>query len=159
MRNLHTNATATHKENSQLGRLETIHRLINGRTFQPELVEEKLSKINSDYLTPYCLVYFKYLNVRHHFNCYKQEDAIEHLELACDLLDDMDTTAYEQGVKICNDEYHFTRAYVRFVLSTLYFDEFETPWMLSKVRRITDNAVNYNPHNLKFVWLQKQLVA
>lgn len=159
MRNLHSNQKTTHNTKSQISRLEAIHRLINGRSFQPELVEEKLSKINTDYLTSYCLVYFKYLNVRHHFNCYKQENAIEHLELASGLLDDMDRTAYQQGVKICNDEYHFTRAYVRFVLSTLSFDEYETPYLLSKVRRTVDNALNYNSNNQKFVWLQKQLVA
>ena len=71
MRNLNSNKKTTHNPNSQISRLETIHRLINGRTFQPELVEEKLSAIKPSYLTPYCLVYYKYLNVRHHFNYYK----------------------------------------------------------------------------------------
>ncbi len=159
MRNLNSNKETTHNPNSQISRLEAIHRLINGRNFQPELVEEKLSKIKPSYLTDYCKVYFQYLNVRHHFNCYKQENIIEHLELAKGLLDEMDRTARKFGIKVPNDEYHFTRAYVRFVLTTLSADDYETPFIIEKVRFITATALGFNPNNSKFVWLQKQLAA
>jgi len=159
MRNLNSNKKTTHNPNSQISRLETIHRLINGRTFQPELVEEKLSAIKPSYLTPYCLVYYKYLNVRHHFNYYKAENAIEHLELAFGLLEDMDYTARKNHIKIVNDEYHFTRAYVRFVLTTLSADDYETPFIIDKVRFITETALGFNPNSSKFNWLQTKLVA
>lgn len=159
MRNLNSNRKTTQKPNSQISRLEAIHRLINGRTFQPELVEEKLSKIKSTYLTPYCLVYFQYLNVRHHFNYYKAENTIEHLELASGLLDVMDKTAYEKGVKVNCHQYHFTRAYIKFVLGRLSTDAHEVSFTIAKAERITDNALRFNPYSSKFIWLKKQLTA
>lgn len=159
MRNLNSNKKTTHNPNSNLSRLEAIHLLINRHPYQVADVEKALSKVKPSILTPYCLVYFKYLNVRHHFNCYKVENAIEHLELASGLLDDMDVTAYENGIKINNDEYHFTRAYVKFVLSTVSIDEYEIPYIIAKAKRITDTALSFNPNNSKFIWLQKQLVA
>jgi len=159
MRNLNSNKKTTNKPTSQIGRLETIHKLINGRTFQPEEVEEKLSKIKQEYLTPYCLVYYKYLNVRHHFNFYRTEDIIEHLELAFGLLEDMDYTARRNGIKIINDEYHFTRAYIRFVMSKISYDDYSSPLIISKAKRITEIALSFNPNNSKFLWLQNQLAA
>jgi hypothetical protein len=159
MRNLNSNKKTTRKSKSQISRLETIHRLINGRSFQPELVEEKLSKINPAYLSPYCLVYYQYLNVRHHFNYYNAENAIEHLELVSGLIDTMDAAAYTKGVKISCDEYHFTRAYVKFTAGKLSTDEYETPYIIAKAQRITNNALRINPNLSKFVWLQEQLAA
>jgi hypothetical protein len=159
MRNLNSNKKTTRKSTSLLSRLEAIHRLINGRSFQPELVEEKLSKINPAYLSSYCLVYHQYLNIRHHFNCYKAENIIEHLELASGLIDTMDATAHAKGVKIRCDEYHFTRAYVKFTAGKFSTDEYETPYIIAKAQHITDNALRFNPDLSKFVWLQGQLAA
>ncbi|MDG5490610.1 hypothetical protein [Psychroserpens sp. SPM9] len=159
MRNLKSSKKPTRNPNSQLSRLESIHKLINGRAFQPSLVEEKLSQINTSYLTPYCLVYFKYLNVRHHFNYYRAEGALEHLELSMGLLNEMDQTAYKLKVRISNDEYHFTRAYVRFTVSFHSEDEYDTQFIISKVKHITDNALRINPKDSKFKWLKNQLAA
>ena len=159
MRNLHSKTKTSRKPNSQVSRLEAIHRLVNRHPYRIGEVEQKLSGIKPGFLTPYCLVYFKYLNVRHHFNCYKLENTIEHLELANDLIDDMDATAYETGVKINNSEYHFTRAFVKFVLGTVSTDEYETPFIKSKAKRITDTALRCDPKSQKFLWLQNQLAA
>jgi hypothetical protein len=159
MRNLNINKKTTRKSTSQISRLETIHKLINGRAFQPKLVEEKLSKINPSYLSPYCLVYYHYLNVRHHFNYFKAENIIEHLELASGLIDTMDATAYQKRVKITCNEYHFTRAYVKFTASKLSTDEYEAPYIKAKSERIVAKALSFAPKSSKFVWLQQQLVA
>lgn len=159
MRNLNLKQKATRKPTSQISRLEAIHRIINARTFQPELVEEKLSKINPSYLSPYCLVYYQYLNVRHHFNYFQAENIIEHLELASGLIDTMDETAFENKVKVRCDDYHFTRAYVKFVASKLSTDEYEAPFIKAKSERIVTTALRFTPQSSKFIWLQQQLVA
>ncbi|PQJ76496.1 hypothetical protein [Polaribacter glomeratus] len=159
MRNLNLNRKTTRKPTSQISRLEAIHRLINGRTFQPELVEEKLFKINPSYLSPYCFVYYQYLNVRHHFNYFQSENIIEHLELASGLIDTMDVTAYKNDVKVRCDEYHFTRAYVKFIASKFSTDDYEGPYIKAKSQRIVTNALRFTPNSSKFIWLQQQLVA
>jgi hypothetical protein len=159
MRKLNSNRKTTRKSTSQICRLEEIHRLINGRTFQPELVEEKLSKIIPSYLSPYCLFYYQYLNIRHKFNYYQAENIIEHLELASGLIDTMDVTAYEKGVKIKCDEYHFTRAYIKFITGKLSTDDYEMSFLIAKAKRITTTALTFNPICSKFIWLEQQLAA
>tara|TARA_R110002050_G_scaffold24066_1_gene64140 strand:+ start:11913 stop:12392 length:480 start_codon:yes stop_codon:yes gene_type:complete len=159
MRNLNVKQKSTRKSTSQISRLEEIHKLINGRKFQPYLVERKLSKIKPSYLSPYCLVYYQYLNVRHHFNYYKAENIIEHLELASGLIDTMDELAYSKSVRISCNDYHFTRAYIKMIASWLSTDDYETPFLKAKSERIVSKALLFNPNCSKFKWLQKQLQA
>lgn len=154
-----TKKTSNKKSKGFFKRLEDIHTLIDAPRFNQELVSEFLDRIKPDYLSPYYKVYNLYLNAKFHFNCYKQEDAIEHLELASGLLDSMDALAYQKKVWINNPDHHFTRAYIKFLLATLYWDEDSSPYYLEKAIRITDCSLNHHPKHKGFIWLKNQFAA
>jgi len=142
-----------------ISRLENIQTLVDAKQFNRELVFEQLLKINIKFLSPYRQVHYYYVSARFHFNCYKEDNAIEHLELASDLLDAMDELASEQRVRFDRNGYDFTRAYIKFVLANSYWDEYSSPYYLAKASRITDRALTIDPKSQSFKWLKKQLSA
>lgn len=154
----------TSKRNSNrvkrhIPRLENIHTLIDSKHFDCDLVSDQLQLVNLKFLSPYHQVYHYYLSAKLHFRCYQKENAIEHLELASDLLDTMDTLAYEKGVRNNKEEYHFTRAYIKLVLAKVSWDTDSSPYYLAKATRITDKALEFNSNSKGFLWLKSQLSA
>lgn len=154
-----TKKSSNKKPKAPFKTLEDIHILIDAPKFNQELVFKLLGKVKPEFLSPYYKVYNLYLNARFHFNCYKQEDSIEHLELASGLIDSMDALAYQKKVWVNNPDHHFTRAYIKFLMATLYWDEYSSPYYLEKTNRITDRVLNTNPNHKGFIWLKNQLEA
>jgi len=159
MRNLKPKRQKSRTFRTKFVRFEDIQKVIDAKTFDKEKAFSLLQKVRISRLKPFHLVQYYYLNVRFHFRCFKHENALEHLELANDLLDQMDKIAYEHKVKIRKSSYHFTRAYIKFLTSKLSFDEFTSPFQLAKAKRITSRALEFEPNSSTFLWLNKQLSA
>lgn len=138
--------------------LLAIESLIKSETFR-ELGFEKLNEVDIDSLTPEQLAYYHYLNGRYYVYLFKQCQDIEHLEWANDFFDDMVSTAYKNKVRIKDVRFLFSRAYVKFQLAQLVWDEERKPWLLQKAEHITETTLKFNPENESFLWLKSQLAA
>lgn len=138
--------------------LSAIEALIKAEPYR-ELGSEKLNELDPEILCPEHLVIYHYLNGRYHFYKFKEQEDIEHLEWANDYFDDMVSLAYDKKVKIEDERYFYSRAYVKYKLAELIWDEERKPWLLKKASDITTKALINNPSNDSFIWLNKRLSA
>lgn len=101
-------------------------------------------------------VQYLYINGRYHYYLHVAHKEIEALEWSNDYLDDMATFAYESKV-VLELPMLYTRAYVKFLLGNLVWDEDRKPWLLNKAVAITERMVTRYPQNDSFNWLKNKL--
>ncbi|WKD85205.1 hypothetical protein KCTC32516_00545 [Polaribacter huanghezhanensis] len=142
------------KENTQS--LKAIELLIKVSAYR-KVGHELLMKLDSNSLSPKQKVQYLYLNGRYFLYCFKLDNDLEKLENSNDFFDDMFKQAYEHKVKITDPRLFYSRAFVKFQLSKLVWDQERKPWLLEKARTITNRALSLDNQNDSFLWLQKQL--
>ncbi len=124
-----------------------------------EKAKQRLSALESDNLSEKNLLFYYFLQARYYVKLYRQDNDVEHLEWANDYMDDVFHKAYKYNIKIRDNRYYYTRAYVKFQLSKLVWDEDRKPWLLSKAKSITEKALRFYPNNPSFNWLQTQFIV
>lgn len=135
--------------------LKAIRELIKTGKYR-EQARQMLDDIDSSKLIPNSKLEYLYIEGRYHYYMFKQHGDIEALEWANDYLDDMASFAYEHKIRT-ELPMVYTRAYVKFQLSNLVWDEDRKPWLLQKAERITETSLKYHPDNSSFLWLKDQL--
>lgn len=134
--------------------LKAIHQLIKTEQYR-EQGRQMLDDIDSQTLTPKDKVTYLYVNGRYHYYMHKEHQDVEALEWSNDFLDDLASYAYEHKVSL-ELPMIYTRAYVKFQLANLVWDEDRKPWLRQKAEHITDNSLKFNPTNSSFLWLKSQ---
>lgn len=158
MRNLKT-PEQTAQENKEVTLyLDAIESLIKTEAYR-EVGNEMFSKLDSATLTPKNLVRYYYLNGRYFLYLFRLENDIEDLEYANSFFDDMATKAYELGYIIDDCRFLFSRAHTKFQLAGLVWEEERKPWLLKKVKHITETVLRFDSGNQSFLWLKQQLIA
>lgn len=138
--------------------LNAIEALIKVKPYR-ELGMEMLNELDKESLCHEHQVDYQYLNGRYFLYRFKDGNDLEDLEWANDYFDDMASQAYEKKVKIDDPRYHFSRAFAKYKLSLLVWDDQRKPWLLDKASKITENALRFNPNNNSFNWLKGQINA
>lgn len=141
------------KEISQT--LKTIRQMIKSDQDRQQ-ASQVLDEIDSSTLSPKNKVQYLYINGRYHYYMYQSHEDIEALEWANDYLDDMATYAYQHKIPT-ELPMVYTRAYVKFQLANLVWDEDRKPWLLHKAEHITNTSLKFHPNNSSFLWLKNQL--
>jgi len=115
-----------------------------------------LDGLDSGKMNPKNKVQYLYINGRYHYYMYVAHSDIEALEWSNDYLDDMASFAYESKQPL---EFPtlYTRAYVKYTLGNLVWDESRKPWLHEKARNMTQRMVVKYPNNSSFNWLNDQL--
>ena len=146
-------STQTFKEIAKL--LSAIRKLIKVKKYRQQ-AKQMLDEIDPSTLHPINKVTFLYIEGRYHYLMHKEYGDIEALEWANDYLDDMVSYAY--GHKLRPEApMLYTRAFVKYQLANLVWDEDRKPWLLEKATHITDTQLRHNPENSSFLWLKGQL--
>jgi hypothetical protein len=138
--------------------LEAIESLIKAKPYR-ELGMQKLNELDTKSLSKKHLVFYHYLNGRYFLYKFKEENDLEYLEWANDFFDSMVAIAFKIDTKIKDIRFYYSRAYTKFRLSELTWEDERKPWLLKKATEITERALQFNPENESFQWLQKQLLA
>ena len=138
--------------------LKAIETLIKAKPYR-ELGMEKLNELDTKSLSKEQLVTYHYLNGRYFLYKFKEESDLEHLEWANDFFDNVFSFAFKANIKIKDARLFYSRAYTKFKLSQLVWEEERKPWLLKKATEITEKALQLNPQNESFRWLQNQLLA
>lgn len=147
------NSTQPNKEITNL--LSAIRKLIKLKDYRQQ-ARQMLDGIDSSKLNPTNKLQYLYIEGRYHFLMHKEHEDIEALEWANDYLDDMASFAYEH--KLCPEApMLYTRAFVKYQLANLVWDEDRRPWLLQKAGRITSTHLSHDPENSSFLWLKGQL--
>ena len=115
-----------------------------------------LDGLDSSKMSPENKVLYLYVNGRYHYYMHKQYGDIEALEWSNDYLDDLASYAYEHKIPL-ELPMIYTRAYVKYQLANLVWDEDRKPWLLQKAKHITDHSLKFHPTNSSFLWLKSQL--
>ncbi len=138
--------------------LKAIESLIKVSAYR-KVGHELLMKLDSNSFNPKHKVQYLYLNGRYFLYCFKQDNDLENLENSNDFFDDMFKQAHQHKVKITDPRLFYSRAFVKFQLSKLVWDQDRKPWLLEKAKKITYTALRFNPKNDSFLWLEAQLLA
>jgi hypothetical protein len=138
--------------------LDAIESLIKAKSYR-ELGMQKLNEMDTKSLSKEHLVTYHYLNGRYFLYKFQDENDLELLEWANDFFDSMFAIAFKLGIKIKDARLYFSRAYSKFRLYELIWDEERKPWLLKKATEITEKSLQFDPENESFQWLQKQLSA
>lgn len=156
MKKLHKSGHYTLPHNDQLRILKAVRQLIKTKAYKKQAME-MLEGIDLDILPDEGKVLYNYIYGRYHSILYKEENDIEELEIANDFYDEMVAIAYENKVNITDPRMHFARAYVKYQLSQMIWDEERRPYLSEKARHITETTLRFNSNNSSFIWLQGQL--
>ena len=135
--------------------LKAIRSLIKVERYRQE-ASQILDDLDSGGMNPENKVEYLYVSGRYHYYMYKQHEDMEALDWANDYLDEMATYAYEHKIPT-GPSMVYTRAFVKFKLAELVWDEDRKPWLLKKARHITDTSLKFDPKNSSFQWLKTQL--
>lgn len=144
-------------KNNNVRILKAVRQLLKVKGYRQQAIE-MLEGIDLDMLPDEAKVLYNYIYGRYHSILYKEDNDIEDLEIANDFYDEMVAIAYEKKVNITDPRMHFARAYVKYQLSQMVWDEERRPYLLDKARHITQIALRFNPENSSFIWLQGQLI-
>ena len=114
-----------------------------------------LDEIDALEFTPAHKLEYLYIEGRYHFLMHKEHGDLEALEWANDYLDEMASHAYDHKLRP-EAPMLYTRAFVKFQLANLVWDEDRKPWLLEKAEHITDVYLTHNSENSSFRWLKSQ---
>lgn len=151
MKNLHNSK----EQKDTYKSLKRIEKLISNSATR-EQGSKLLSTLDSTTLCPKDQLNYYFLQARYYVKCYREHKDVEFLEWANDFMDDLITSAYNHNIKVRDNRYHFTRAYVKFQLARLVWDDDRKPWLMQKAKSITCKALEFHPNNSSFNWLQAQ---
>lgn len=141
------------KETTKL--LTAIRKLIKVKDYRQQS-RQMLDTIDASQLAPVNKLEYLYIEGRYHYLMHKEHGDIEALEWSNDYLDDMASFAYEHKLRP-QAPMLYTRAFVKYQLANLVWDEDRKPWLLEKAERITNTHLNFDPENSSFLWLKGQL--
>lgn len=149
-----TSSLITYKDQIQI--LKSIRALLKSKSSRPQAVE-MLENISSGSLSKYGKVLFHYLWGMVHLLEYKKTNDIDDLETANDFFDDMVVIAFEKKVQVTDPKMHFARAYAKFRLAQMTWEDERKPWLLQKANHITATLLKFHPKDSRFLWLKSQL--
>lgn len=135
---------------------KAIESLIKTTTYRP-IGYKVLNDLDSDTLSPDHKVTYLYLYGRYFSYTYRHTNELEDLETANDYFDDLMQYAFDNDVKVTDFKIFYSRAYTKFQLAKIVWDEERKPWLLKKARSITNRALSIDNTNDSFLWLQQQL--
>ena len=141
------------KDNANL--LSAIRKLIKVDSHRQQ-ARQILDEIGSSKLYPKNKLEYLFIEGRYHYLMHNEHGDIEALEWANDYLDDMASFAYEHKLRP-DAPMLYTRAFVKYQLANLVWDEDRKPWLLQKAERITSTHLSNDPENSSFLWLKGQL--
>lgn len=136
--------------------LKAIESLIKTATYR-SIGYKMLNNLDSDQLVPDHKVTYLYLYGRYFTYTYRITKDVEDLETANDFFDDVMQYAFGHDVKVTDFKIFYSRAYTKFQLAKIVWDEERKPWLLKKAKSITDRALSIDNSNDSFLWLQQQL--
>ncbi len=158
MKKLQNVGQSAQNSKEQFRILKAIRQLIKTKAYKSEAII-MLEAIDFEVLPKEGKVLFNYVWGRVHILQYKETENVEDLDTANNYLDDMTTTAYQLGIKISDPRMHYSRAYNKFRLAQLTWEDENKPWLLKKVKHITEVNLRFYPDNTSFLWLKSQLEA
>lgn len=135
--------------------LEAIEAMIKSSTYREDghrlLLDMDVDTFNdADY------VHYHFVQARYYYNTFRSCVNRDFLDRANDYMDELFTVAYKLNVRVSDERYFFTRANVKFELAIISKQE-TREWLLDKAKAITEKALQNNPENYSFKYLQRQL--
>ncbi len=138
--------------------LTAIESLIKTTTYR-SIGYKMLNDLDADDLAPDHKVTYLYLYGRYFSYTYRETKEVEDLETANDFFDDLMQYAFDHDVKVTDFKIFYSRAYTKFKLAQIVWDDERKPWLLKKAKSITKRAISIDNSNDSFLWLQQQLQA